>query len=133
MPEQLAFVFHRYLAAEGANPEVKLLLEAFQMSLSACLEHAGVPLLRSQMVGRLLAHAGTPFLRAWLCEQRLALATGSPMSGVTVGLLPLSASLSQAGGLQRMILRGHTAGITKVLLSASGVDIITGVFSCTEA
>lgn len=99
------------------------------MSLSACLEHPGVPLLRSQMLGRLLAHTGTPFLRAWLCEQRLALATASAAPGAVAGLLPLSASLSRAGGLQRMILRGHSSGITKVLLSAAGVDIITGEHS----
>ena len=104
-----------------------MLLEAFQMSLSACLEHPGVPLLRSQMVGRLLAHATTPFLQSWISQQRQAVAAGATAAvGGPAGLMPVSASLSQAGGLQRMILRGHAAGITKILLSAAGVDVITG-------
>lgn len=34
-------------------------------------------------------------------------------------------SLEQAGGLQRMTLRGHTGGVKKVLLTPGGVDIIT--------
>ena len=36
-------------------------------------------------------------------------------------------SLEQAGGLQRMTLRGHTGGISKVLLTPGGIDVITGV------
>ena len=36
------------------------------------------------------------------------------------------ASMEQAGGLQRMTLRGHRAGLEKVLLSPSGIDVITG-------
>ena len=35
-------------------------------------------------------------------------------------------SLEQAGGLQRMMLRGHTGGISKVLLTPGGIDVITG-------
>ncbi len=35
-------------------------------------------------------------------------------------------SLEQAGGLQRMTLRGHTGGISKVLLTPGGIDVITG-------
>ena len=101
------------------------------MSVSVCLQHPGVPLLRSQMVGRLLAHATTPFLKDWSFMQRRArsattVATAPATGCNPVGLVPLSPSLSQAGGLQRMILRGHAAGITKILLSPTGVDVITG-------
>ena len=38
-----------------------------------------------------------------------------------------TASLEQAGGLQRMTLRGHTGGVSKVLLTPGGIDVITGV------
>ena len=54
------------------DEEVKLLLEAFQMSVSACLSHPGTPVLRAQMLGRLMSvcqssglqvrgRRGTPF------------------------------------------------------------------------
>ncbi len=112
--------------AVDANPDVKTLLEAFQMSLSACLEHAPAPLLRAQMAGRLTTHATSPFLSAWLQRQREELAVAVAAPGMPVGLLPKRATLAQAGGLQRMILRGHTAGITCILLSPAGVDVITG-------
>ncbi len=112
--------------ASDANPDVKTLLEAFQMSLSACLEHAPAPLLRAQMAGRLTAHATSPFLSAWLQRQREELAVAVAAPGMPVGLLPKRATLGQAGGLQRMILRGHTAGISCILLSPAGVDVITG-------
>ena len=36
-----------------------------------------------------------------------------------------TASLEQAGGLQRMTLRGHTGGVQKVLLTPGGVDLVT--------
>ena len=38
-----------------ADDEVKLLLEAFQMSVSACIAHPDVSMLATQMVGRLMA------------------------------------------------------------------------------
>ena len=37
------------------DEEVKLLLEAFQMSVSACLAQPGAAVLRAQMAGRLLS------------------------------------------------------------------------------
>ena len=39
----------------SGDEEVKLLLEAFQMSVSACLSHPQTPVLRAQMLGRLMA------------------------------------------------------------------------------
>ena len=44
----------RYLMVSG-DEEVKLLLEAFQMSVSSCLSHPQTPVLRAQMLGRLMA------------------------------------------------------------------------------
>ena len=44
----------RYLMVCG-DEEVKLLLEAFQMSVSACLSHPTTPILRAQMLGRLMS------------------------------------------------------------------------------
>ena len=41
-------------------------------------------------------------------------------------LVPKASSLDQAGGLQRMTLRGHTAGIVKILLAEGGIDVVTG-------
>jgi hypothetical protein len=44
----------RYLMSQ-ADEEVKMLLEAFQMSVPACLTHPQFPILRAQMAGRLIA------------------------------------------------------------------------------
>jgi hypothetical protein len=38
-----------------------------------------------------------------------------------------TASLEQAGGLQRMTLRGHSAVVHKVMLTPGGIDVITGL------
>ena len=43
----------------------------------------------------------------------------------TVCLKTRTPSLEQAGGLQRMALRGHTGGVKKVLLAPGGIDVIT--------
>lgn len=39
----------------SGDEEVKLLLEAFQMSVSTCLSHPSTPVLRAQMIGRLVS------------------------------------------------------------------------------
>ena len=41
-------------------------------------------------------------------------------------LVPRTPSLEQAGGLHRMVLRGHSAGISKILLTPNGTDVVTG-------
>lgn len=52
------------------NDSIKLLLEAFQMSVSACLAHPTVPMLHAQLSGRLqltrsmsakVCHCALPF------------------------------------------------------------------------
>lgn len=71
-------------------------------------------------------------------KQRLPPVPADEQGGQKVrALTPRGMSLEQAGGLQRMTLRGHTAGLQKVLLSPSGIDVITGeavaplLHSCT--
>jgi hypothetical protein len=53
----------RYLMVVG-DEEVKLLLEAFQMSVSACLAQPGCRVLRAQMAGRLLSVPQSASLQA---------------------------------------------------------------------
>ena len=61
------------------------------------------------------------------CKTQLDLARQqAPGSQSVRCLLPRSPSLEQAGGLHRMVLRGHTGGIMKVLLTSGGIDVITG-------
>lgn len=70
-----------------------------------------------------------PLPQAWLGSQqqrcyedgRTALLSGLPRC-----LPPLTPSLDQAGGLQRLALRGHTGAVTKVVLTPSGTDAVTG-------
>ena len=69
-----------------------------------------------------------PVPQAWLLDQRRRVYDDSRqalLSGLPRCLPPLTASLEQAGGLQRLALRGHTAGVTKVLLTPSGTDAVT--------
>ena len=130
---------NRYLSAPGHNPDVKLLLEAFQMALAAWGLRPEAAMLRAQMVARLLTAAASPFLAAWLAAQRAAAAVALPAAAevqqqpwtdgpppVVQCLVPATTSLTQAGGLHRMLLRGHTAPLNAMLLSPSGIDLVTG-------
>lgn len=47
-------------------------------------------------------------------------------SNIAKALMPKTASLEQAGGLHRMVLRGHSGPIQKVLLTPGGTDVVTG-------
>jgi hypothetical protein len=74
-------------------------------------------------------HVVCPLPQAWLAEQRRLVYEDSRralLCGLPRCLAPLSPSLEQAGGLQRLALRGHTAPVTKVLLTPSGTDAVTG-------
>lgn len=51
---------------------------------------------------------------------------GRHAAAATPCLFTRTPSLEQAGGLQRMTLRGHTGGISKVMLTPGGIDVITG-------
>lgn len=63
-------------------------------------------------------------MQAWLAEQKQQILTSN---NAARALVPRTPSLEQAGGLHRMVLRGHTAGISKVLLTPNGTDVVTGM------
>jgi hypothetical protein len=140
---------NRYLSAPGHHPDVKLLLEAFQMALAAWGLRPEAAMLRAQMVARLITASDSAFLRAWLSRQRAAASAeasppaaseqqqqqqqqqgrawgGEPSPPRVQCLVAETASLTQAGGLHRMLLRGHTAPLTCMLLSPTGIDLVTG-------
>ncbi|KAG2434515.1 hypothetical protein HYH02_012182 [Chlamydomonas schloesseri] len=172
------------LAATSASRQIKLLLQAFQLSLGAVRQRPRARMLRTQMLARLVgvagprqagdsdgqiasvgvsavnntvpaaavlaggpgAGAGTnaachqeeydPYdededvsgLRDWYEFQ---VAQCAVESIITTGgrrarhLLPRSASLAQAGALQRLVLRGHSAPLRRVAISPAGTELLT--------
>lgn len=64
-------------------------------------------------------------MQSWLAQQQQQMRASS---NITKPLMPKTASLEQAGGLHRMVLRGHSGPIQKVLLAPGGTDVITGIF-----
>ena len=66
-------------------------------------------------------------LQEWLArEDGGSEEAGRHAAAASPCLFTRTPSLEQAGGLQRMTLRGHTGGISKVLLTPGGIDVITG-------
>ncbi|KAL6783721.1 hypothetical protein ACKKBF_B05535 [Auxenochlorella protothecoides x Auxenochlorella symbiontica] len=122
--------FRRYQQAH-ADPGVKLVLEALQMSLGLVQAHPeAAGLLRCQLAGRLMVAAGPGgVLEDWRAAQEAALAQvpASPVEGGGVRCLrTLTPSLDQAGGLQRLTLRGHTKAVTQLKLTPTRDDIVSG-------
>lgn len=121
--------FRRYLLV---RPErgIKLVLEAFQMSVGLVQSYPQVPgLLRSLIVGRLLTAPLPPNMQTWLKQQKTAVATdgaATTAAGQPRPLPPLTASLDQAGGLQRLTLKGHRGAVNKLLLTPSGTEAVSG-------
>ncbi|KAA6423724.1 MAG: hypothetical protein FRX49_06295 [Trebouxia sp. A1-2] len=113
--------YRRYLMCVN-DDQVKLLLETVQMSVSSCMQHPELPTLRPQMVGRLMAAHHSSRVASWLAQQQQQMRASS---NITKPLMPKTASLEQAGGLHRMVLRGHSGPIQKVLLAPGGTDVIT--------
>eukprot|EP00887_Chlorella_sp_A99_P002946 scaffold24.g2946.t1 len=113
------------------DPHAKLVLEAFQMCVGAAVAHPDLPgLLRCLMAARLSAAAAShhPDLQQWLDGQRALMyedARAAAAAGRPRCLPPLNACLDQAGGLQRLILRGHSGPVTKVLLTPAGTEAVT--------
>lgn len=62
--------------------------------------------------------------QSWLGHQQQQMRASS---NIARALMPRTASLEQAGGLHRMVLRGHTGPIGKVLLTPGGTDVVTGI------
>lgn len=147
--------FRRYLSSSGSRPAMKLLLEAFQMSMAAWSRAPTAGILQAQLMGRLIAPSfRSATLDAWLTDQRVmvaaeaAAAASAPAKRMSASqalhrsfnpeaarkdsaanvrsLVPLTASLQQAGGLLRMLLRGHSAPLTTMILSPTGIHLVTG-------
>lgn len=123
---------------------IRLLLAAFQMSAPAavaCPDARGV--LGAQMASRLLAaeRALCPHLSAERAPSALSpklLLLSSPSAerdgldegaaeeqlSPARGLRTTTPSLQQAGGAARLVLRGHTSPVLRVLIAPNGVDVV---------
>lgn len=104
MPRHVMSAIHLLLMSlqVEADPLVKAVLQAFQMSLSCCMERSHVPLMRSQLVLRLMAAAqaasaaaSTPIAAALAANSRssssfrTSMDTGiGPTAGSAPSLLP---------------------------------------------
>jgi len=68
--------FRRYLM-QKSDPEVRLFLQAFQMSVGSCLTHIDTCVLPAQMIGRLLASKDQhPGIAEWIARVRKAFNQG---------------------------------------------------------
>lgn len=128
-PASVVADFRRYLMLK-TDKEVKLVLEAFQMSVSVVSAHQQVPgLLRCIMSSRLMAAPLSPPMQSWLSMQReLVKQAGIRVAKLGTAarpLLPHTPSLDQAGGLQRLAFKGHRGPVTHILLTPSGTDAIS--------
>ncbi|KAG2488814.1 hypothetical protein HYH03_012613 [Edaphochlamys debaryana] len=123
--------FRRYLSEVEADApstlDVKLLLQAFQLSLGAAMEHPQARMMREQMLARLMAVAATGRLKDWFDEQTAKCAAESMLAASSrlLHLMPRSPSLAQAGGVQRMTLRGHSAPVRRVAIAPNCCDVVT--------
>ncbi len=120
--------FRRYLLAKPERSP-KLVLEAFQMSVGLVQAHPNVPgLLRTLIIGRLMTVPLTQDMQTWLKDQSTAAKTDGASAlahGVARPLLPQTPSLDQAGGLQRLALKGHRGPVNKILLTPSQTEAIS--------
>lgn len=127
-PASVVADFRRYLMLK-TDKEVKLVLEAFQMSVSVVSAHPQVPgLLRCVMSSRLMAAPLSSSMQSWLATQREVVKQACvklAKSGIPRPLLPHTPSLDQAGGLQRLAFKGHKGPVTHILLTPSGTDAIS--------
>ncbi|MEW5313943.1 MAG: hypothetical protein WDW38_005473 [Sanguina aurantia] len=122
----IVFDFRRYLQVTE-DSDVRLLLQAFQLSLSCCTAHTAHRMLREQMLARLMAVSQAGTMRAWYDQHMPKCAAEGVFNAgqQLVHLLPRTATLQQAGGKHRMTLRGHTGPIRKVVIASNGHDVIT--------
>eukprot|EP00210_Caulerpa_lentillifera_P006800 g6499.t1 len=120
--------FRRYFSFQE-DSDLKLMLLAFQISAKAALDHSTLYVLKEQMLSRLMISADeSPGIRDWYNQGRIECKEAVPYrrsKSMPVHLLPRTPSLEQAGGLQRLILKGHTGGIQKVELAPNGLEVVT--------
>jgi WD40 repeat protein len=120
--------FRRYLLVKRERSP-KLVLEAFQMSVGLVQAHPDVPgLLRTLIIGRLMTVPLPDSMQTWLTDQRKAAqkdGTDALAQGLVRPLPPQTPSLDQAGGLQRLALKGHRSAVNKILLTPSQTEAIS--------
>lgn len=120
--------FRRYLLAKPERSP-KLVLEAFQMSVGLVQAHPNVTgLLRTLIIGRLMTIPLTDNMQTWLNEQKEAVKRDGACAlaqGLVRPLPPQTPSLDQAGGLQRLALKGHRGAVNKILLTPSQTEAIS--------
>jgi len=115
--------FRRYLSIVS-DRDIKLILQAFEMSVGALTEYRDISgLLRSQMVGRLLLAPLSAGGLEWLETQKKKIA--KRVGYCPCALAVRNPSLDQAGGLQRLCLKGHVGPITHVMITPSGTEAIS--------
>lgn len=117
----------RYLV-DCDEADIKLLLRAFQISATASLDHPNLYILKEQMLARLMVAAMGTSLSSWYESARSECRLAVPhrrARNMPVHLLPRTPTLEQAGGLQRLILKGHTEGVRKVMLVPNGTEVVT--------
>ena len=122
--------YRRYLQHSNER-DVKVVLEAFQMSVGLVGEYkaSGIPgMLRCLMYGRLMTVPLSSKMQNWLKQQEEWVKYEGSIAisaGLTRCLPPTTPSLDQAGGLQRLVFKGHKGPVTKVLLTPSGTEVIS--------
>lgn len=109
--------FRRYLMIYR-DKDIKLILEALQLSVGALKNNMIPGLLKSQLAGRLMM-APLQSRQPWMTSR------GNSDSNNIVALPILNPCLDQAGGLQRLCLKGHRGPVNKLALLPSGSEAIS--------
>jgi WD40 repeat protein len=125
-PAPVVSDFRRYLMFYH-DPDIRLILEAFQMSVGLLMKNPIRGLLRSQITGRLLVAPLTPHGKSWLKEQYYAMEKSDSSKGNhTISALQiLNPCLDQAGGVQRLCLKGHGGPVSHVIILATGSEALS--------
>jgi len=113
--------FRRYLMMYR-DEDVKSVLEALQLSLGA-LKNSIIPgLLKTQLAGRLMM-APLASRLPWMMKNPCFKADAKSQEIVPLPIL--NPCLDQAGGLQRLCLKGHTGAVVKMVLLPSGGEAVS--------
>lgn len=113
--------FRRYLMM-FKDPDIKLVLEALQLSVGVLKNNFIPGLLKSQLAGRLMM-APISSRRPWMTRTKSS-NTHIKANGV-VSLPILNPCLDQAGGLQRLCLKGHRGPVKHAALLSTGIEAVS--------
>mmetsp|Transcript_5208 Transcript_5208/g.13145 ORF Transcript_5208/g.13145 Transcript_5208/m.13145 type:complete len:1395 (+) Transcript_5208:246-4430(+) len=112
--------FRRFLLL-SQDPEVRLFLQAFQMSVGCCLSHIDACVLPAQMIGRLLAmQSQYPGIAQWVKDVKAAIASGKYSGRRTGGEGQLSKK-------HRYLRKGKPAGSAGELARKGSVELLAKV------